>query len=182
MTHIKESADHEVAAATTTETTTTANESVEAGLNNLSTKERARRVLEEGRITVDTKLHTFTVMGTTCPRLVILFPKETCTCSSSKQCYHIIAAKLAIGKKLDDSKKKINLAELHRNIRSRGSKKSGRKRPHPSDCEVIPAPDAMGPAQNPEANLSSSIGDNANVSPSSSSTAKQSKEAGIKSS
>ena len=102
-------------------------------------------------------------MSSTCPHLVTLFPKEICTCASTTQCYHILAAKLAIGQKLDDSKKKINLTQLHRNSRSRGSKKSGRKHPHPLDCEVIPAPDAMVPAQDPVANSSASIGDNASV-------------------
>lgn len=164
----------------TTETTSVADKRVEVRVNNLSTTERARRVLDEGRITVDTKLHTFTIMGTSCPHLVTLFPKETCTCSSTKQCYHILAAKLVIGQNFDDSKKRINLAELHRNIRSRGSKKSGRKRPHPLDCEVIPAPDEMAPTQGPEANSSSYVGDDVNVSPCKFSTSKKSKEVVLK--
>ena len=102
-------------------------------------------------------------VGSTCPHLVTLFPKETCTCPSTTQCYHILAAKLAIGQELEDSKKKINLAQLHRNSRSRGSKKSGRKRPHPLDYDVIPAPDAMASAQAPIANSSPSISDNIDV-------------------
>ena len=75
-------------------------------------------------------------------------------------CYHILAAKLAVGQRLDDSKKKIDLTQLHRNSRSRGSKESGRKRPHPLDCEVIPAPDAMVPTKVPDANLLTPSDDN----------------------
>ena len=90
VTHIKESADHQPA--TTTETTSIVDNHVEVGINNLSTTERARCVLDEGRIIVDTKLHT--IMSTSCPHLVTLFPKETCTCSSTKQSYRILAANL----------------------------------------------------------------------------------------
>ena len=160
---IKEKLDHEKLLGTTTETSSVINESARLGLDNLSKRERAIRVLDEGKISVDTKLHTFTIMGSTCPHLVTLFPKETCTCPSTTQCYHILAAKLAIGQELEDSKKKINLAQLHRNSRSRGSKKSGRKRPHPLDYDVIPAPDAMASAQAPIANSSPSISDNIDV-------------------
>ena len=163
VTHIKANVDHSSHELTSTGTTSIASTSVEHELDRLSRQERARHVIDEGKISVDTKLHTFTVMGSTCPHLVILFPKEICTCASTTQCYHILAAKLAIGQKLDDSKKKINLTQLHRNSRSRGSKKSGRIHPHPLDCEVIPAPDAMVPAQDPVANSSVSIGDNASV-------------------
>ena len=66
-------------------------------------------VLDEDRISVDTKLHTFTIMGTTRPQLVTLFPKETCTYPSTTKCYHSLAAKLAISQTLEDLKK-INLA------------------------------------------------------------------------
>ena len=163
VTRIKANVDHSSHELTSTGTTSIASTSVEHELDCLSRQERARHVIDEGKISVDTKLHTFTVMGSTCPHLVTLFPKEICTCASTTQCYHILAAKLAIGQKLDDSKKKINLTQLHRNSRSRGSKKSGRKHPHPLDCEVIPAPDAMVPAQDPVANSSTSIGDNASV-------------------
>ena len=43
----------------------------------------------------------------------------------------------------DSQKGKINLTQLRKNARSRCEKKSGRKRPRPGDCEIIPAPDAV---------------------------------------
>lgn len=110
---------------------------------NLSQQERAKRVLEENKISFDMKLHTFTVMGSTCPRVVTLFPKETCSCPSTTQCYHILAAKMALGQKDDHEKRKVNLTQLRKNSRSRNSKKSGRKRPRPEDCDVTAAPDAI---------------------------------------
>ena len=59
-------------------------------------------------------------------------------------------------------RRKITLQDFIESLDPEGA--SGQKCPHPLDCEVIPAPDAMAPAQNPEANLSSSVGDDANVS------------------
>ena len=70
---------------TVIETNSIANTSIEPGLDRLSKQERASRVIEEGKISVDTKLHTFTVMGSTCPHLVTLYPKEICTCASTTQ-------------------------------------------------------------------------------------------------
>ena len=90
------------------ETTSIANTSIEPGLDRLSKQEQASRVIEEGKISVDTKLHTFTVMGSTCPHLVTLIPRKFAL-------VHILAAKLAVGQRLDDSKKKINLTQFHRN-------------------------------------------------------------------
>jgi len=45
-------------------------------------------VIEGSKISFDYKLHTFTIMGSTC---LHVHPKETCSC-------HILAAKMAIGK------------------------------------------------------------------------------------
>ena len=109
-------------------------------LQNLSQQEQAKCVLEESKISFDMKLHTFTVMGLTCPHIVTLFPKETCSCPSTTQCYHILAAKMTLGQN-DDRKKKLNLTQLCKNSWSRSNKKSGRKCPHPGDCDVTAAPD-----------------------------------------
>ena len=49
---------------------------------------------------------------------------------------------------------------ISHNFTEIGSKKSGRKRPHPLDCEVIPAPDAMVPTKVPDANLLAPSDDN----------------------
>jgi len=88
------------------------------------------------------KLHTFTVIGSICPCIVTLFPKETCLCPSTTQCYHILAAKMALGQNDDQKKKKLNLTQLRKNSRSRSNKKSGRNCPRPGDCDVTAAPDA----------------------------------------
>ena len=109
----------------------------------LTQKERARKVIELEKITFDPSFHTFTVVGTDreTPNLVKLFPKQTCSCPSTSECYHIIAAKLSIGLE-SQSEKKINLTQLRKNIRSRKEKRSGRKRPRPGDCDITPAPDS----------------------------------------
>ena len=52
-------------------------------LQNLSQKERAKRIIEENKITCDFKFHTFTVIGLTCPHIVTLHPRETCCCPST---------------------------------------------------------------------------------------------------
>ena len=75
---------------------------------------------------------------------VRIFPKESCTCPSSSQCYHIIAVRISIG--LDttsDKPKKINLSQLRKNTRSKKDKTSGRKVPRSGDYDVIPAPDSI---------------------------------------
>ena len=60
--------------------------------------ERARRVIADKKISFDTGLKTFTILGSGDKlQAVKLFPKETCTCPSTVQCYHILAAKLSIG-------------------------------------------------------------------------------------
>ena len=109
----------------------------------LSQRERARRLIEGKKICFEPTLHTFTVIGSEeHPHVVRLFPKESCSCPSTTQCYHILAAKMCIGMESDSQKGKINLTQLRRNVRSRTEKKSGRKRPRPGDCDIIPAPDS----------------------------------------
>ena len=49
---------------------------------------------------------------------------------------------MGIGRQEDPKRGRINLTQLRKNSRPRNSKTSGRKRPHPGDCDVIPAPDA----------------------------------------
>ena len=57
-------------------------------LQNLCQQERARRVVEDNKISFDMKLHTFTVMEPTCSNVVTLFPKESCSCPSTTQLAH----------------------------------------------------------------------------------------------
>ena len=110
----------------------------------LSQRDRAMRVIADNRISMDSKLHTFTVLGSERPHVVTLFPKETCSCPSTSSCYHILAAKMSIGFDYyqQSPKQKLNLTQLRRNARSTGKKRSGRKRPRPGDCDIFPAPDS----------------------------------------
>ena len=109
----------------------------------LSQGERAQRVITEKRISFDHNLHTFTVLNSEDrPHAVKLFPKSTCTCPSTTECYHIPAAKIYIGMEDNNPRRKMNLTQLRKNNRSRREKKSGRKHPRPGDCDVEPAPDA----------------------------------------
>ena len=94
-------------------------------------------------INLNQRLGVFTVIGTTgTPHAIKLFPKESCTCPSTSRCYHILAVRMTIGLEDVNSRKKVNLTQLRRNVRSRNEKKSGRKRPRPNDYEVQAAPDA----------------------------------------
>ena len=109
----------------------------------LSQLERARQVIEQNRLNIDTKLHTFTVLGTERPHVVTLFPKERCSCPATTTCYHILAARMSIGLSEEQQpQRRINLTQLRKNSRTRKEKKSGRKQPRPGDCEIVPAPDA----------------------------------------
>ena len=49
---------------------------------------------------------------------------------------------MSIGLEDGKGKKKINLTQLRRNVRTRVEKKSGRKAPRPGDYDIMPAPDA----------------------------------------
>ena len=60
-----------------------------------STLERASAIISCGGITLDAKLGVFTVSGTTEPRVVQLFSKQTCSCPATMYLlreWHIIAA------------------------------------------------------------------------------------------
>lgn len=98
--------------------------------------------MDNNLITHNPSLGVFTVLGTSGnPQAVRLFPKESCSCPSTTQCYHILAAKMSIGLENVACKRKINLTQLRRNTRPKSHKKSGRKAPQPNDYEVLPAPD-----------------------------------------
>ena len=65
-------------------------------------------------------MKTFTVLGSgDKPQAVKLFPKPTCTCPSTVQCYHILAAKLSLGiENGDQDMKCFNLSQLRKNARA----------------------------------------------------------------
>ena len=101
---------------------------------NLSSRARAQLLLESGNISFDHKLHVFTVKGVSgVPRVVTLFPKQTCSCPSTGECYHILAIQMSLGKEIESKPSRKNLTQLRRNTRKKVDKKSGRKRPRPGD-------------------------------------------------
>lgn len=58
-------------------------EDVQAAVSDYSqatVHERAKGIIASGKIALDSKLAVFTVVGTTEPRVVKLFPKTTCSC------------------------------------------------------------------------------------------------------
>lgn len=104
----------------------------------LSAEARARLILDADNISFNTKLHVFNIKGLSgVTRVVTLFPNQTCSCPSTGDCYHIVAAKLCVGMPTSTRKgRKLNLTQLRRNTRSRTEKRSGRKRPRPNDVEI----------------------------------------------
>ena len=81
-----------------TETAAETRHELELPKKQLLQRERAQQLIHEKKISFDPNLHTFTVLGAEDkPQAVKLFPKETCTCPSTTQCYHILAARLCIG-------------------------------------------------------------------------------------
>ena len=89
-----------------------------------------RSIVEKKEISHNQSLGVFTVLGTTGkPHAVRLFPKESCTCPSTSQCYHILAVRMSVGLEDFNSCRRINLTQLRRNTHPRTEKKTGRKAP-----------------------------------------------------
>ncbi len=65
-------------------------------------------------------------------RAVRIFPKESCSCSSTKKCFHLAACEMSIGLE-PHFDGKINLGELRRKERLKLERPSGRKRPRKHD-------------------------------------------------
>lgn len=74
------------------------------------------------------------------PHAITLFPKTSCSCTSTKACYHIAACKMAIG--LDPTfigeSGKPSLFELKRKERVKMEGPSGRKKPRKNDFQLAP--------------------------------------------
>jgi len=68
----------------------------------LTAAERASVIVKTGLISFDPKLSIFTVNGTNEPRVVRLFPSVSCSCPAKGNCYHVMAAKQAIGMPKDE--------------------------------------------------------------------------------
>ena len=59
---------------------------------------RAMLIVENDNIVFNTKMGAFIVKGSKeVKRTVTLFPKQTCSCLSTGECYHILAAKMILG-------------------------------------------------------------------------------------
>jgi len=103
----------------------------------LTSRERAKDVVERGLITLDPKLAVFTVVGMQEPRLVILFPRLSCWCLATATCYHIMAANMAVGMAVPDTHTgTVNLTQLCHNKWKRADKTSIRKQPRLQDVDV----------------------------------------------
>ena len=109
---------------------------------------RAKLVIAENRVSHDPKLGVFVVKNSQeKPNAVTLFPKQSCTCPSTSECYHILAAKLSLNLPCSNSPTTINLSQLRKNTRSRKGKKLGWKKPNLEDCTIVPVPDSLYSAQ-----------------------------------
>ena len=104
-----------------------------------------RAIIDGGKISHNEKLRAFTVEGTGGNvHAVRLFPTASCTCpTTGSSCYHILAAKMSIGIEDINSRHKVNLTMLRKNIRSKKDKTSGRKKPQVDDYDITVAPDSI---------------------------------------
>ena len=106
--------------------------------NNMSSLTRAREVMKADDISFNTKFHCFNVNGTSgTTRVVTLFPKETCSCPATGDCYHLLAVRMSLGMTELKKELKYNLTQLRKNTKSRKDKRSGRKRPRPNDEDLM---------------------------------------------
>ena len=109
--------------------------------SNFTQLERARIIVQSGKISFDPKLHIFNVLGSgDRPCVVRLFPKVLCSCPSTGLCYHIVAVKISIGSEMKVSQiQKLNLTLFRKRCKSRKDKTSGRKRPREKDIDSNPS-------------------------------------------
>ena len=118
-----------------------------ASAGNLSQAALASRVIEENKICHVSKMGVFVVEGSKRDKYeVTLFPKESCGCPSTGECYHILAAKMSVGMPGKNQNNVINLTQLKCNRRKRFDKKNGRKQPSKNDLDIstiLPAPVSM---------------------------------------
>lgn len=103
----------------------------------ISTVARAHKIINSSQISLDPKLGVFTVLGTTEPRVVKLYPSVTCSCPARANCYHVMAARMAIGDGAKPVIRQVNMTRLRKNARKRPDKTCGRKRPRLGDVVVI---------------------------------------------
>ena len=97
---------------------------------------RTQMLIENNCVSFDPKLSVFIVKGTSQPRVITVFPHETCSCPAKSNCYHILAVRKSLG--LTVAKEKLinrNLSQLRKNTRAKKEKRCGRKRPRPKDVD-----------------------------------------------
>ena len=109
--------------------------------SNFTQLERARIIVQSGKISFDPKLHIFNVLGSgDRPCVVRLFPKVLCSCPSTGLCCHIVAVKISIGSEMKVSQiQKLDLTLFRKRCKSRKDKTSGRKRPREKDIDSNPS-------------------------------------------
>ena len=96
----------------------------------LSSEARACLFLESNMISFDSKLHAFTVKGSSgVPCVVTVFPRQSCSCPFTGECYcyHILAVRMSLGIQSETKQSRNNLTQLRKNTNTRADKKSGRK-------------------------------------------------------
>ena len=112
---------------------------------NMSQIALAQSVIDMRRIELEAKTGTFVVVGTRGDKYAVtLFPTESCKCPATNQCYHILAARKAIGMDISLKKRKINTSRLGKRKKNTANKRSGRKKPRviDYDYEFLAAPDS----------------------------------------
>ena len=82
---------------------------------NASMLSRAKAVLRSNKVSFNPQMHIFNVERTQgVVWVVILHPKETCSCPASGTCYHIMATWLSIGMKEIPKSKDRNFSMLYK--------------------------------------------------------------------
>jgi len=93
----------------------------------VTSAERASNVIATGQITPDTKLDVFRVNSTTEPRIIQLFLRASCSCPERARCYHMTAARMAVGLTEDQPQhQQLSLTQLCRNTCKQPGKTCGR--------------------------------------------------------
>ncbi|KAK4027591.1 hypothetical protein OUZ56_016633 [Daphnia magna] len=102
-----------------------------------STKQRAINIIEEERISLDPKMQSWTVKGSTCKKYCVEpfnngAQCPTCSCAATSTCCHIMAAMIFINY-VWQLKKQPNTTTMIKNQLKAADKRSGRKKPRVDD-------------------------------------------------
>jgi len=85
-------------------------------------------IINNNDISFNPKMRIFIVKGTKeVPRMATLFPKQSCTCPSTGECYHVLAIKISLG--MATGREGVNnLTKLRINGRNKKGKKMWQKK------------------------------------------------------